>query len=248
MTRKREVLPSGGSQRGVPTPPPPPGARARGSSGPAVHSQARAQLPAAAGRGRVHRQPGGGQEEARPGAGRGGWRRPRRRRRSERVPAALPAATWGAAEAGGGAERGDDGGAGLPRAATALLRPPGAGLAALSIRARRRQLVRARSARLARRRLLRSPAASTEATVSVLGSPPPPPPPRVGPEDERPERFPAAASLGSPARRRYRLGADGTRASWRPPAEPRGEDFQLFLLRLVVTCPPIVTPIRLLFH
>lgn len=107
-----------------PDPPTTPGARARGSSGPAVHSQARAQLPAAAGRGRVHRQPGGGQEEARPGAGRGGWRRPRRRRRSERVPAALPAATWGAAEAGGGAERGDDGGAGLPRAATALLRPP----------------------------------------------------------------------------------------------------------------------------
>lgn len=124
--------------------------------------------------------------------------------------------------------------------------PPAAGLAALSIRARRRQLVRARSARLARRRLLRSPAASTEATVSVLGSPPPRP--RVGPEDERPERFPpaAAASLGSPARR-YRPGADGTRASWRPPAEPR-EDFQLFLLWLVVTSPPIVTPIRLLFH
>ncbi|XP_028613321.1 proline-rich proteoglycan 2-like [Grammomys surdaster] len=37
----------------VPTP-------ARGSSDPAVQSQVRAELPAAAGRGRVHRQPGGG--------------------------------------------------------------------------------------------------------------------------------------------------------------------------------------------
>lgn len=47
---------------------------ARGSSDPAVQSRVLAELPAAAGRGRVHRQAGGGRRRGRPSAaGRGGW-------------------------------------------------------------------------------------------------------------------------------------------------------------------------------
>lgn len=88
-------------------------------------------------------------------------RRPRGRRRSERLPAALPAATWGAAETGRagrrGATTGDAPGPWGGRLRL-FLRPPGAGLAALSIGARRRQLLRAGPARLAQRGSLRSPA------------------------------------------------------------------------------------------
>nr|XP_020025243.1 uncharacterized protein LOC109690356 [Castor canadensis] len=47
---------------------------ARGSSGPAVQTEARTVLPAAAGTGRVHRDPGGGREEGRASAGRGSSR------------------------------------------------------------------------------------------------------------------------------------------------------------------------------
>lgn len=53
VTRKREVPPERRQPARVPTP-------ARGSSDPAVQSQVRAELPPAARRGRVHRQPGGG--------------------------------------------------------------------------------------------------------------------------------------------------------------------------------------------
>lgn len=137
----------------VPTP-------ARGSSDPAVQSRVRAELPAAAGRGRVHRQPGGGRRRVgRAPGGEAGEGRAGGGGANERLPAALPAATWGAAEARP-RHGATTGGAGLPRrSATALLSLASrrARIAALSIRARRQQLVRARSARLARRGSLRSP-------------------------------------------------------------------------------------------
>lgn len=131
-----------------------------------------------------------------------------------------------------------------------FLRPPGAGLAALSIGARRRQLLRAGPARLPRRGSSESRGA--EATGSGLGSPRPCP--RTS-EDERPavsaERF--AASRGR------QLGVIASMQMGRvPPGGPLGAPgsssprtsqlFFFFPLRLVITRTCIVIPFKVLFH
>ncbi|KAM7323188.1 hypothetical protein ACRRTK_017294 [Alexandromys fortis] len=233
VTRKRELLPSdggGGGQRGSRPPP------ARGSSGPAVQSEARAQLPPAAGRGRVHRQPGGGRRrlDRAPGGEAGGGRAGGGGANASRPPCPRPPGALRRP-----AERDDDGGdgdaPGLPEAdgcgSSSGLREP-AWPRCQSARAPGSCFAQAPPARLAGRGSLRSPA-ERRPRARASGHPAP-----------ALERLRTSALRFQPslrgAPRRYRLGADGTRASWRPPRSPeklQPQDFSTFFFprRLVVT-------------
>lgn len=157
MTRKRELLPSdgGGGQRG---------------SRPPQHAAPQAlRFKARPARSCLRQRGEAASIASRAGAGEGSTgRRAGRlaeaaRAEAERTPPGRPARghLGRCGDRPSGTTRGDDGGRpGAPWGGRLrlFLRPPGAGLAALSIGARRRQLLRAGPARLARRGSLRSPA------------------------------------------------------------------------------------------
>lgn len=245
VTRKREVLRSGGSQRG---------------SRPSRHAAPQAlRFEARPARSCRRRRGEAASIASRAGAGEGstGCRAGRLAEaapaEAERTPPGRPArghlgrcgGRAGRPAGRSGATRGTPGS--LGRSATALRRPPGAGLAALSIRARRRrQLLRARSARLARRGPLRR----LPCWPSSHPSPRPPEAKRPAVHQDASRRARGASSALSP---RCRWDACLLAAPLGVPRSSSPEGFQLFFffpLQFAVTSASIVffSPSNFLFH
>lgn len=251
MTRKREAPPSGGSQRGSrPKHAAPQTLRFKAGSSRSCRRRrgeaASIARRAEAGEGVGRAPPGGEAGEGRAGGGGANASQPP----CPRPPGALrrPTPRHGATTGAPGSLGG--------RLRLSSARPPGARVAALSIRARRQQLVRARSVRLARSTAERRPPTRRRSPLRSL--------PSSGFVRRIAQRF--TGTLHYEPRNSVCAGQPGVIASVQmgerrlqelvlpgcPPWESREaastQDLNTFALGLSSLILPVVIPVKLLFH